>query len=109
MIDVPVGNATRTRVVQRPAWIEADLTVTRLGENRPFFVITSAAAATRNRAWLRSSLRRLRREDRRCRRCTPVPRRDLTKSDQFLPQDDSSKAHGPYRSSLWGRASKTLL
>lgn len=43
-------------MVQRPRGIEADLTVTRLGEDQ-FLVVTAAASATRDQAWLRRGCR----------------------------------------------------
>jgi 4-methylaminobutanoate oxidase (formaldehyde-forming) len=51
-IDAPVGKAVYTQWCNDRGGIEADLTVTRLGDDR-FFVVTSAASATRDWAWLR--------------------------------------------------------
>ena len=51
-IDVPIGKAVYTQWCNDRGRIEADLTVTRLGDER-FFVVTSAATATRDWAWLR--------------------------------------------------------
>ncbi len=49
-IDAPIGKAVYTQWCNERGGIEADLTVTRLGE-RSFFVVTAAAAA--NRDWHR--------------------------------------------------------
>ncbi len=51
-IDVPVGKAVYTQWLNDRGGIEADLTVTRRGEAE-FLVVTAAAAATRDWAWLR--------------------------------------------------------
>ncbi|MEM7091880.1 MAG: FAD-dependent oxidoreductase [Actinomycetota bacterium] len=51
-IDVPIGKSVYTQWLNDRGGIEADLTVTRLGDDR-FFVVTAAAAATRDWAWLR--------------------------------------------------------
>ena len=51
-MDVPAGPDRLHPVVQRAGGIEADLTVTRLGETS-FLVVTGAAVQTRDLAWLR--------------------------------------------------------
>ena len=51
-IDVPVGKGAYTQWCNERGGIEADLTITRLGDES-FFVVTSAAAATRDWARLR--------------------------------------------------------
>lgn len=51
-IDVPIGKAVYTQWCNHKGGIEADLTVNRMGEDR-FFVVTAAAAETRDWAWLR--------------------------------------------------------
>ncbi|MDH5520581.1 MAG: aminomethyltransferase family protein, partial [Acidimicrobiia bacterium] len=55
-IDVPVGKAVYTQWLNDRGGIEADLTVTRRGEH-DFLVVTAAAAATRDGAWLRRAAR----------------------------------------------------
>ncbi len=55
-IDAPVGKAVYTQWCNRRGGIEADLTVTRLGEDR-FLVVTAAAAQTRDWACLRRACR----------------------------------------------------
>ena len=55
-IDAPVGKAVYTQWCNRRGGIEADLTVTRLEEDR-FLVVTAAAAQTRDWAWLRRACR----------------------------------------------------
>lgn len=51
-IDVPVGKAVYTQWLNDQGGIEADLTVTRVGADA-FFVVTAAASATRDLAWLK--------------------------------------------------------
>ena len=51
-IDKPVGALTYTQLLNRRAGIEADLTVTRLGEEH-FRVVTSTASGVRDASWLR--------------------------------------------------------
>ena len=51
-IDVPTGKAVYTQWCNHRGGIEADLTVTRLGED-DFFVVTAAAAENRDSTWLR--------------------------------------------------------
>ncbi|MEM7140112.1 MAG: FAD-dependent oxidoreductase [Actinomycetota bacterium] len=51
-VDAPIGKAVYTQWCNHKGGIEADLTVNRLGEDR-FFVVTAAAAETRDWAWLR--------------------------------------------------------
>ena len=55
-IDTPVGKGTYTQWCNQRGGIEADLTVTRLGEER-FLVVTAAAAETRDTARLRRAAR----------------------------------------------------
>ena len=55
-VDVPVGKAVYTQWLNDRGGIEADLTVTRRADDR-FLVVTSAAAETRDRAWLRRAAR----------------------------------------------------
>ncbi len=55
-IDVPAGRAVYTQWCNDAGGIEADLTVTRTGEDE-LFVVTSAAAGTRDEAWLRRGCR----------------------------------------------------
>ncbi len=50
-VDVPVGKAVYTQWLNDRGGIEADLTVTRLGETE-YLVVTAAAAATRDGSWL---------------------------------------------------------
>ena len=50
-VDVPIGRAVYTQWLNDCGGIEADLTVTRRGENS-YWVVTSAATATRDWAWL---------------------------------------------------------
>ena len=52
-IDVPAGRIVYTQWCNERGGIEADLTVTRLGETS-FLVVTGAAVQTRDLAWLRS-------------------------------------------------------
>ena len=52
LIDVPINKAVYTQWCNARGGIEADLTVTRL-DHEQFLVVTSAAAATRDFAWLR--------------------------------------------------------
>jgi 4-methylaminobutanoate oxidase (formaldehyde-forming) len=51
-LDRPVGTVTYTQLLNVRAGIEADLTVTRLGEAH-FRVVTSTASGVRDAAWLR--------------------------------------------------------
>lgn len=55
-IDVEPGTAVYTQWCNERGGIEADLTVTRVGETK-YFVVTAAAAATRDEAWLRRHCR----------------------------------------------------
>ncbi|WP_420436798.1 GcvT family protein [Candidatus Poriferisodalis sp.] len=55
-IDVPAGRAVYTQWCNERGGIEADLTVTRLGDD-DFWVVTSAASQTRDWAWLRRHCR----------------------------------------------------
>ena len=55
-VDVPIGRAVYTQWLNDCGGIEADLTVTRRGENS-YWVVTSAATATRDWAWLRRAAR----------------------------------------------------
>ncbi len=55
-IDVPAGRAVYTQWCNDAGGIEADLTITRTGEDE-LFVVTSAAAGTRDEAWLRRGCR----------------------------------------------------
>jgi glycine cleavage system T protein len=55
-IDVPVGKAVYTQWCNERGGIEADLTVTRLGEDS-FFVVTAAASSNRDWTWLRRASR----------------------------------------------------
>ena len=55
-IDVPAGRAVYTQWCNERGGIEADLTVTRLGDD-DFWVVTSAATQTRDWAWLRRNCR----------------------------------------------------
>ncbi len=55
-IDVEIGKAVYTQWCNEQGGIEADLTVTRVGETE-YFVVTAAAAATRDEAWLRRHCR----------------------------------------------------
>jgi 4-methylaminobutanoate oxidase (formaldehyde-forming) len=55
-IDAPIGKAVYTQWLNDQGGIEADLTVTRTAEDR-FFVVTAAAAGTRDGAWLRRAAR----------------------------------------------------
>jgi glycine cleavage system aminomethyltransferase T/glycine/D-amino acid oxidase-like deaminating enzyme len=55
-IDVPVGKVVYTQWCNEHGGIEADLTVTRIGEAE-YFVVTAAASANRDEAWLRRGCR----------------------------------------------------
>ena len=55
-VDVPAGRAVYTQWCNERGGIEADLTVTRLGDDE-FWVVTSAACQTRDWAWLRRHCR----------------------------------------------------
>jgi 4-methylaminobutanoate oxidase (formaldehyde-forming) len=55
-IDVPNGKAVYTQWCNERGGIEADLTVTRIDDDR-FLVVTAAASRTRDLAWLREGCR----------------------------------------------------
>lgn len=55
-VDVPVGKAVYTQWCNDTGGIEADLTVTRVA-TASYFVVTAAASATRDLAWLRTGCR----------------------------------------------------
>jgi 4-methylaminobutanoate oxidase (formaldehyde-forming) len=55
-VDVPVGKAVYTQWCNDRGGIEADLTVTRLSDTE-YLVVTAAASATRDEAWLRRGCR----------------------------------------------------
>lgn len=55
-VDVPIGKAVYTQWCNERGGIEADLTVTRLGEHE-YMVVTAAASGTRDEAWLRRACR----------------------------------------------------
>ncbi len=55
-VDVPLGKAVYTQWCNSRGGIEADLTINRISEDR-FFVVTAAAAETRDWAWLRRACR----------------------------------------------------
>jgi 4-methylaminobutanoate oxidase (formaldehyde-forming) len=55
-IDVPKGRAVYTQWCNERGGIEADLTVTRIDDDR-FLVVTAAASRTRDLAWLREGCR----------------------------------------------------
>ena len=55
-VDVAPGTSVYTQWCNERGGIESDLTVTRISEDQ-FFVVTSAAAATRDEAWLRRGCR----------------------------------------------------
>ncbi len=55
-VDVPVGKAVYTQWLNDRGGIEADLSVTRRGENR-YLVVTGAAVANRDWHWLRRTAR----------------------------------------------------
>ncbi len=55
-IDVGIGKAVYTQWCNHKGGIEADLTVTRTGDDA-FFVVTAAAAESRDWAWLRRAAR----------------------------------------------------
>ena len=55
-VDVPAGRAVYTQWCNERGGIEADLTVSRLGDD-DFWVVTSAATQTRDWAWLRRACR----------------------------------------------------
>ena len=54
-VDVPAGRVVYTQMLNARGGIEADLTVTRLGEHA-FLVVTAAAAATHDADWIRRHL-----------------------------------------------------
>ena len=54
-IDRPVGSATYTQLLNPRGGIEADLTVTRVGEQR-FRIVTGTASGGRDLAWIRRRL-----------------------------------------------------
>jgi glycine cleavage system aminomethyltransferase T len=51
-VDRPIGSVIYTQLLNERAGIEADLTVTRLGETR-YRIVTSTASGVRDAAWLR--------------------------------------------------------
>jgi 4-methylaminobutanoate oxidase (formaldehyde-forming) len=51
-VDVPVGRIVYTQMLNRRGGIEADLTVTRTGEDT-YLVVTSAASSTHDADWIR--------------------------------------------------------
>ncbi|MEE9205434.1 MAG: FAD-dependent oxidoreductase, partial [Acidimicrobiia bacterium] len=55
-VDVPAGKAVYTQWCNERGGIEADLTVTRISQTE-YFVVTAAAAGTRDEAWLRRGCR----------------------------------------------------
>ena len=55
-VDVPAGTTVYTQWCNERGGIEADLTVTRISETE-YFVVTAAAAGTRDEAWLRRGCR----------------------------------------------------
>ncbi len=55
-IDAPIGKCVYTQWLNDQGGIEADLTVTRLGDEH-FLVVTAPAAGTRDSTWLRRSAR----------------------------------------------------
>ncbi len=57
-IDVPIGRLVYTQWLNARGGIEADLTVARLSETE-FLIVTSAAAVTRDMAWLRRLFRKM--------------------------------------------------
>jgi 4-methylaminobutanoate oxidase (formaldehyde-forming) len=54
-VDVPVGRVVYTQMLNERGGIEADITVTRLDEDR-FFVVTAGATAARDFDWIRRHL-----------------------------------------------------
>ena len=54
-IDRPIGSIVYTQLLDRGGGIQADLTVTRLGEDR-FLLVTGTAFANHDAAWLRGNL-----------------------------------------------------
>ncbi|MCP3973784.1 MAG: FAD-dependent oxidoreductase, partial [bacterium] len=58
-IDAPIGRAVYTQWCNHKGGIEADLTVTRTGDNA-FLVVTAAASENRDWTWLRRASRGLR-------------------------------------------------
>ena len=54
-VDVPVGRIVYTQMLNRHGGIECDLTVTRLAEDA-YLIVTAAAAATHDAAWIRRNL-----------------------------------------------------
>jgi 4-methylaminobutanoate oxidase (formaldehyde-forming) len=54
-VDVPAGRMVYTQWLNERAGIEADLTITRLGETE-FWVVTSAVCQTRDLAWLKGHI-----------------------------------------------------
>jgi glycine cleavage system aminomethyltransferase T/glycine/D-amino acid oxidase-like deaminating enzyme len=83
-MDRPPGRITYTSMLNRRGGMEADLTVTRLEEER-FWVITGGATGRRDLAWLRSHLERE----------SPVQIRDLTSAYCCL--------------GVWGPAARELV
>ena len=83
-MDRPPGRITYTSLLNRRGGMEADLTVTRLDEER-FWVITGGATGRRDLAWLRSHLERQ----------SPAQIRDLTSAYCCL--------------GVWGPAARKLV
>jgi glycine cleavage system aminomethyltransferase T/glycine/D-amino acid oxidase-like deaminating enzyme len=81
-IDKPVGTVVYTQLLNSRAGIEADLTVTRLGETH-FRIVTSTACGVRDAAWLRRHV-----------------------GDE-VTVDDVTGAHGCL--CLWGPAAREIL
>jgi 4-methylaminobutanoate oxidase (formaldehyde-forming) len=81
-VDRPVGTLVYTQLLNERAGVEADLTVTRLGEEH-FRVVTSTASGVRDAAWIR---------------------RHLDPDDTV---DDVTGAHGCL--CLWGPAAREIL
>ncbi len=103
-MDRPPGRITYTSLLNRRGGMEADLTVTRLEEDR-FWVITGAATGKRDLAWLRSHLERE----------SPLQIRDLTSAYcclgvwgpaarelvQSVSENDLSHQAFPYLTARW--------
>jgi len=81
-VDRPVGTVVYTQLLNERAGIEADLTVTRLGEAQ-FRVVTSTASGGRDAAWLRRH------------------------APDTVTVDDVTGAHGCL--CLWGPAAREIL
>jgi 4-methylaminobutanoate oxidase (formaldehyde-forming) len=54
-VDVPAGRIVYTQMLNRRGGIECDLTVTRLADDA-YLIVTAAAAATHDAAWIRRNL-----------------------------------------------------